>query len=470
MLTLWENGLIIICALIFVGIGYYFSKNVKDMESYYLGNRSLPWSLIVGTLVASWYGGVGTVGSVEYAAIYGISAWAVWSIAAHIGRMPLALWVGPKIHIRTDITVPDLLESFYGKHVALLGAVLMFIYCAQLGEITAMGIIGEVAWGIDKQTIGLILVSIVVILTVLGGFMGVAVTDMILFFCMVFGLTMIMPQQFEKIGGFVGLTEALKDTPQLMHPTKGMSMMKALMLIVYSFGAYSDPTFYQRFSAANSPKVGRRALLTCFSLWICFDIVLVMTGLIVRATYPDMPPAAGYITLVLSSLPKGIRVLFIIGILGSIISTLDSYYLAAGATLANDIYGRITKKESTQKQLVTFTRIGVVVAATMGLSVAFKFENVYDACLFVGSIWMGSAFVPIVGALLGNGRRTELGGLLGMLGGGFTFGYFKMFPLKEFELEPLVIAIPVSFIAWFIGNKIGKDLNTNNEAVTIKEN
>ncbi len=38
MLTLWEHGLIIICAFIFVGIGYYFSKNIKDMESYYLGN------------------------------------------------------------------------------------------------------------------------------------------------------------------------------------------------------------------------------------------------------------------------------------------------------------------------------------------------------------------------------------------------------------------------------------------------
>ncbi len=140
-------------------------------------------------------------------------------------------------------------------------------------------------------------------------------------------------------------------------------------------------------------------------------MVLTMTGLIVRATYPEMAPAAGYITLVLDTLPQGIRVIFIIGILGSIISTLDSYYLAAGATLANDIYGRITKKELSQKQLVKFTRIGVCLAAVMGLSVAFRFENVYDACIFVGSIWMGSAFVPIVGGLLGNGRRTSMGGI-----------------------------------------------------------
>ncbi len=100
------------------------------------------------------------------------------------------------------------------------------------------------------------------------------------------------------------------------------------------------------------------------------------------------------------------------------------------------------QKELSQKQLVKFTRIGVCLAAVMGLSVAFRFENVYDACIFVGSIWMGSAFVPIVGGLLGNGRRTSMGGILGMIVGGVTFGYFKIFPVQSFELEPLVIAIP----------------------------
>ena len=53
MLTAWENGIIIVFALMLLGIGYLFSKNINSMEEYYLGNRSLPWSLIVGTLVAS---------------------------------------------------------------------------------------------------------------------------------------------------------------------------------------------------------------------------------------------------------------------------------------------------------------------------------------------------------------------------------------------------------------------------------
>lgn len=167
-----DNVVIAVFLLFIVFVGYHFSKAVKDMESFYLGNRNLPWSLIVGALVATWYGGVGTVGTVEYAALYGLSVWLIWCVTAHAGRIPLALWVGPKIHVRTDITVPDLLESVYGKGVAILGAILMLVYCTQVGNVTAMGFIGKAAWGIDNVISGVTCVGVVIVLTVLGGLWG----------------------------------------------------------------------------------------------------------------------------------------------------------------------------------------------------------------------------------------------------------------------------------------------------------
>jgi len=61
MLTAADNTIIVVAVLAVLWVGYYFSKSITDMESYYLANRSLPWSLVVGTLVASWYGGIGVV-------------------------------------------------------------------------------------------------------------------------------------------------------------------------------------------------------------------------------------------------------------------------------------------------------------------------------------------------------------------------------------------------------------------------
>jgi len=459
-----DNAVIVIFSIFIIYVGIHFSKAVHDMESFYLGNRSLPWSLTVGALVATWYGGVGTIGTVEYAAMYGLSIWLIWCVTAHLGRMPLALWVGPRISIRTDVTVPDLLQDIYGKGVALIGAIFMLVYCTQFAQITAMGECG-IAWGITPFEAGAGLIVLVIIVAVCGGLMGVAVTDMVLFWCMCFGLTMVLPTQWADVGGWAGLTQALGKTPDLMDPLGGLTFMKGLMLVVVSFGVYADPTFYQRFSASDSPKSGRRAMLSCFCLWICFDIILTVTGLIVKAKYGDsIGPGEGYIKLVLTTLPVGVRALFMIGLAGSIISALDGYYLSGAATFANDIYGRL-KGNVSQKELVLITRITIVVLAIIGLSVAFQFSTAQDAFLFIASVWMSAGFVPIVGGLLYKGKKTPVGGYLSMLVGAGVFAYFKYYPLQAFDLEPLVAALPLSYIAWMIGNQIGKSV----EVESIRE-
>ncbi|MEY8000021.1 sodium:solute symporter [Clostridium sp. Mt-5] len=455
-LTALDNVVIVAFMILAVWIGYHFSKAAKDMETFYLGNHSLPWSLTVGTLFSTWYGGVGTVGTIEYASVYGLSCWLIWSVTSHMGRIPLAVWVGPKIHVRTAITVPDLLHSVYGKGVALLGAFFMFLYCIRLGEVTAAGFIGQSAWGIKPELAGFLAVMFVVLITVLGGLMGVAVMDMIHFWIMLVVICMIMPINWHSIGGWAGITHGLSSTPKLMDPYGGFTFMKGLMLVLLAFGVYADPAFYQRFSAANSPKAGRRALLTCLIIWVAFDVVLVMTGLIVKILYPNIPPAEGYIQLVFHTLPVGLRGLFIVAIFGAIISALCGYYLTGGATLANDFYARI-KGNVSQKKIVFLTRCGVIVVAGLGLLIAFKFTTAQDAMIFTSSIWMSAGFVPIVGALLYKGKITTLGGYMGMITGIIVFILVKLFPPAGISMEPLVAALPLSAIAWFIGNKIGKE-------------
>jgi SSS family solute:Na+ symporter len=240
--------------------------------------------------------------------------------------------------------------------------------------------------------------------------------------------------------------------------------MKALMLCVVAFGVYADPAFYQRFSASDSPKTGRRALLMSFIVWICFDLVLTLTGLVVKAKYPDLQPAEGYIRIVLANLPVGVRALFVIGIIGAIVSTLDGYYLTGGATLAYDLIGRVTGRKLTPRQAVNYSRAGILVMGIGSLLVAFRFPTAQDAFLFVASVWMAAGFVPIVGGLMVDTRRTAMGGYLSMIVGAAVFSGFKICPLQAFELDPLIAALPCSALAWLIGNRFGADTRTKEAA------
>ena len=176
-----------------------------------------------------------------------------------------------------------------------------------------------------------------------------------------------------------------------------------------------------------------------------------------------------YIEMILSHLPVGFRALFIIGLFGAIISTLDSYSLIGGTTLAKDIYARaFSKRVLDDRTLVRLSRIGSVILGVIGLCLAFRFTLVYDAVLFLASMWMSTAFAPIIMALMYKGKKTPVAGLAAMITGAIVFAWFYLNPLVLGDLgavDALLLGVPTSFVAWIIGNRFGKDINANADKI-----
>lgn len=150
MLTTIDNITIILCVIGIFTVSHMMGKKSKDMESFYHANKSLPWSLAVGTIAASWYGGNGTIGTVGYATTMGLAAFFLWSIGAHLVRFPLALWVAPKISVKVNSTMTELLDRFYGRIASFFGAIILIVSCLSISEIAATGYVGVAAWGANK--------------------------------------------------------------------------------------------------------------------------------------------------------------------------------------------------------------------------------------------------------------------------------------------------------------------------------
>ncbi len=466
MLTGIDNIVILACVVGIFGIGKHFSKTSTDMDSFYKANKSLPWALVVGTLMASWYGGAGVVGTVGYATTMGFAGFFIWSIGAHAVRFPLALWVAPRISVKVNSTMPDLLNSAYGRFAAVFGAIVIVISCLSIGEIGATGYVGVAAWGANKFVVAAIVVIISIVISSLGGLMGVAVTDMIFFFLMVTSVSAVFPKVFYTAGGLNGIEQSLNSVaPEMLTPFGGIPLGRAITLILLCINLYKDPAFYQRFAAANSPTTGKRAMLTCFSIWLSFDLVLVMTGTIVRTLDPLMAvqPEVGYISLILENLPVVFRGLFVVGIMGAIISTIDSYFLIGGEIMANDIIGAIRKTPLSDKSSIRITRISCVIFGAIGLFAAFQFTLVYDAFLFVSSLSMCVLFVPVLVAIMYGGKKTNVAGIASMIAGGLvwvvcTYIYPVSIDFLGGVVDAVLIGLPASFIAFIIGNNFGIDL------------
>jgi len=476
MLTGIDNLVVIACAIGILLVGKYFSKTSTDMDSFYKANKSLPWSLVVGTLMASWYGGAGVVGTVGYATTMGFAGFFIWSIGAHAVRFPLALWVAPRISVKVNSTMPELLHSAYGRFASIFGAIVIVVSCLSIGEIGATGYVGVAAWGANKFVVALIVVAISILISSLGGLMGVAVTDMLFFFLMVTSVSAAFPKIFYAAGGLSGIEASLATVaPEMVTPFGGIPIGRAITLILLCVNLYKDPAFYQRFAAANSPTTGKRAMLTCFSIWLSFDLVLVMTGTIVRTIDPLMAiqPEVGYITIVLENLPVVLRGLFIVGIMGAIISTIDSYFLIGGEIMANDVIAAIRRKPLSDKTSILITRISCVVFGIIGVFAAFQFALVYDAFLFVSSLSMCVLFVPVLAAIMYEGKKTNAAGIASMVVGGAVWAICTYIYPVSIEalggvLDAVLIGLPASFIAFIIGNNFGTDLIAKGNAKMLK--
>ena len=474
LMTIVDDVVVVALVCLIFGIGAFLSKRSSDSESFFNANHALPWSLCVGTLMASWYNGAGIMGTVGYVCTMGFAAFFLWSIGCHAVRFPLALWIAPRISVKAKGTIPDLLRLNYGKSASVMGAIVLVVTCLSISEIACIGYIGEAGWNADKVLAAVIVVGISIALTCLSGLMGVAITDMIFFAMMVCCVCAVFPRMFFEVGGIHGFHAAL-DTiaPEMMTPLGGIPIPQAVVLIVLCINLYKDPAFYQRFAAAKTPKTGKRAMLTCFSIFLSFDLVIMMTGIIIRVVDPSLAnqPEVEYIRQVLMHLPTGVRGVFIVGVAGAIISTLDSYYLVGGEIISNDIiYMLRGDKRLPDKTSILVTRVSAVVFGIIGLATAFRFERVYDAFLFLASLSMTLLFVPMIGALMYDGRKTNVAGLASMIVGAVSwivFQYFIPIDIDGYIVDPVLIGLPLSFLAFVIGNRFGVDLTAKRREEAI---
>jgi SSS family solute:Na+ symporter len=207
---------------------------------------------------------------------------------------------------------------------------------------------------------------------------------------------------------------------------------------------FVDPSFYQRCAAARSPALARRGILVSVCLWCVFDVLTLLAGLYARA-YIQTVPLNAYPALAEAVLPAGWKGLFVVALLATVMSTLESYTFLAAATLGNDLLQAVPKVRAWSVR--RRTQLGIVVTTVGSALLAYLIPSAVE--LFVRT---ASIAVPalLFAYLLGYSRRyalpahravplmgmTALASLLWML-------LRHWVPQGLPELEPMVVGMGV---------------------------
>lgn len=329
--------------------------------------------------------------------------------------------------------------------MAALVIIIFFIPYTASG-FSACGKLFSTLFGMDYLTAMLISAAVIVIYTVMGGFLAASFTDLIQSIIMTVALVVVLGFGVTQAGGVEAVLDnarSLTDYLSLIRihdPATGGSEPYGLLticsLLAWGLGYFGMPHILVRFMAIEEEKklkLSRRVATSWVVISMAVAIIIglvgnAMTSAGVLENLADSETIIVRIASLISQfgpLPALLAGVILAGILAATMSTADSQLLATSSSVSQDLGNDFLKRDFSGKRGMIVAR-----AVMVGISLIAAFlARDPDSSVFrvVSFAWagFGAAFGPVMLMALFWKRSNKWGALAGMVVGGVMVFVWK---------------------------------------------
>ena len=439
---------------ILLGIGFFASKKITNINDYYVGGKKLGYWIAALSARSTGESGWLLIGVTGMGALIGVSAF--WIVVGEVlGVFISWQFMAKKFKRLTDeynsITIPDFLVSHFRSStntIRIIAAaalsIIVVIYVS--AQIDVTGKTFESFLGFNYYT-GIILgFGIVVLYIFSGGFLAVAWSDFFQGALMFVGLLMLpivayfsLSSDASLISGMYALDPALLN----IWGPGGFSLLNFVTvvgLVSIGIGFMGSPQVYVRFMAIESENEIAKGKWVAIIYTLLPDTGAVMIGILGRyiltKTGQDPEAVLGIAgENVLAMLLNKVMPMFIIGVyiasvLSAIMSTVDSLLVVASSAVSRYFYQQIVRPDIDENSLMGLSKKVTLVLAFLALAVALLVSILSpDRTVFWFIIfgWSGIAatFCPVIILSLFWDGYTENGAIASMITGFLCVPIFK---------------------------------------------
>lgn len=463
-----------------VWIGINCSKKNKTSDDFYLGGRKLgPFVTAMSAEasdMSSWLlmglPGVALAGSIAEA------SWTAIGLA--VGTYINWLIVAKRLRLYSakleSITIPDFFSNrFRDKSnvlmiVAALIIVVFFVPYTASG-FSACGKLFSTLFGFDYFGAMVVSALVIVLYTMLGGFLAASTTDFIQSIVMTIALIVVLGFGVVNCGGIDEVVKNAQALPGYFSLTtcnsagevssyNGLTIASTL---AWGLGYFGMPHILLRFMAIEDEKklkLSRRiaSVWVVFSMFIAIVIGIVGYSLVKNGVVTGLEDSERIIVEIakiisafgpMAALVAGV---IISGILASTMSTADSQLLAATSSVSHNLLKGVFAKNITEKTSMIISRITLLVIAVIGVFIARDPDSSVFGIVSFAWAGFGATFGPVMLAALFWKRSNKWGAIAGMLVGGIMIFVWKfcIAPmggiLAIYELLPAFICASVAIV------------------------
>ena len=480
------QGLILLAIVAYLAfmlwIGVIYSKKNKSVDDFYLGGRKLGPFVTAMSAEASDMSSWLLMGLPGVAYLTGLAEASWTAIGLAIGTYLNWLIVAKRIrrysHRLGAITVPQFFSKRWGDEKNLLSAIaavvlIIFFIPYTASGFSACGKLFSTLFGINYVAAMLISAAVIVVYTVMGGFLAASFTDLVQSIIMTMALVVVLGFGVTQAGGMDAvMTNAQSlagylSLSNIHDPATGgsnpYSFLTICSLLAWGLGYFGMPHILLRFMAIeheNKLKLSRRvaSIWVVISMAVAIFIGVVGNGMTKAGALEQLADAETIIVRIsslisaygpLAALLAGV---ILAGILAATMSTADSQLLAASSSVSQNLGAEFFKLDLSGKKGMTVARGTMVVIA---LIAAFLARDPNSSVFRVVSFaWagFGAAFGPTMLFALFWKRSNKWGALAGMITGGAMVFIWKYLiapmggAFAIYELLPAFICASIAIV------------------------
>ncbi|HEB7548772.1 TPA: sodium/proline symporter PutP, partial [Campylobacter coli] len=447
-------------AALMLYIGFYFYRQNKNTEDYFLGGRSLGpvvsalsagASDMSGWLLMGLPGALYASGLIESYIAIGLSIGALlnWSFVAKRLRIYTSV-------IANSITIPDYFETRFDDDKHILRIVCAIVILIFFTFYVSSGLVGgaklfEATFGIRYEYALTTGTLIIVAYTFLGGYKAVCWTDMLQGLLMMGALIVVPAVMLYHLGGFGEAMTVIEEIkPNALSMGEGIGALSIVSALAWGLGYFGQPHILVRFMSIRSTKDIPTATFVGISWMVISLIGACFIGLLGIAyvhkfelTLQD--PEKIFIVMSQLLFNPWIAGILLSAILAAIMSTASSQLLVSSSTIAEDFYKRIFNKEASNKTVMNLGRIGVLLVALVAFVISTDKESSVLSIVAYAWAGFGASFGSVMLFSLFWSRMTRIGAILGMITGAAVVVLWKNYLAELFNF-PIYEIVP-GFVA-----------------------
>jgi SSS family solute:Na+ symporter len=360
-----------------VGVGFWVARREKrSSQDFFLAGKRLPWFAIGASLIASSVSTEQFIAEVGFAYRHGLAV-ANWEWGVFPAMTVMILFFIPFYIRRRISTMPEWLEHRFGPSSRFTFAgitLLSYIFINLAGVLYTGGLALHTIFNVNIWHAILVLAVVTGAYTVAGGLASVVWTDVIQATLLLGAGLLVFGLGLHEVGGW----QALRGTGDRAHlmlaashpeiPWTGILVgMVSTNLWYYATNQYIN----QRVLGARNEWHARAGIIFAGFLGLFLALAVCFPGLIAYQLFPSLENQdqayPKIVSHLIGPLGFGLRGLIFAGLIGAIMSTLDSLMNSCATIFSIDFYQRLWKPSAGDREMIRVGRLATAGALLLGV-------------------------------------------------------------------------------------------------------